>query len=283
MNNFYKSALFQMSGLKKEKPELTEIVDFYTSIFKMQEKAYSDCKPDTTHYNTDNGKNRNGKGLPFLTKEDILVHERKIKDLMINISKTIRKKKKQAIPEETDFAQLAAGYKDLLEGLLENTLILEKKATELNMEYQLFYFFINAVFSPFISKYAAKYREHIDFNKWLRGYCPVCGGKSLISKLDEETGRKWLLCSLCFTEWPFKRLACSFCDNEDQETLRFFYDEYDEAHRVDICDKCKGYMKTIDLRKLGREVNPFVENLSTLELDIVAEKEGFRGGFNVLI
>ena len=50
-----------------------------------------------------------------------------------------------------------------------------------------------------------------------------------------------------------------------------------------MCDKCKGYIKTIDIRKLGNKVNLFVENLATLELDIVAGKEGFKGGMNIVL
>jgi len=49
-------------------------------------------------------------------------------------------------------------------------------------------------------------------------------------------------------------------------------------HRIDVCDKCKRYVKTIDSRKTDNVMNLFVENLSTLALDIVADEEGFRGG-----
>ncbi|MCK5570095.1 MAG: formate dehydrogenase accessory protein FdhE, partial [Spirochaetes bacterium] len=71
---------------------------------------------------------------------------------------------------------------------------------------------------------------------------------------------------------------CPFCENDDQELLRYFFVENDEAHRIDVCDKCKRYIKTIDFRKGGSFMNLFVENLATLEMDIVADKEGFQGG-----
>jgi len=118
----------------------------------------------------------------------------------------------------------------------------------------------------------------VDSGNWLRGYCPVCGREPLIVRLEEETGKRWLFCSLCHTGWVFKRMVCPFCENNDQESLRYFFVENDEAHRIDVCDKCKRYIKTIDSRKIEDVMNLFVENLSTLELDIVADKDGFRGG-----
>jgi FdhE protein len=58
--------------------------------------------------------------------------------------------------------------------------------------------------------------------------------------------------------------------------------ENDEAHRVDVCDSCKRYIKTIDSRQMNRGINLLVENLSTLALDIVAQKEGFLNGSKLL-
>ena len=103
-----------------------------------------------------------------------------------------------------------------------------------------------------------------------------------MSKLEEEIGKRWLFCPFCHTEWLFKRLACPFCENDNQESLRYFFVENDEAHRVDVCDSCKRYIKTIDSRQMSSGINLFVENLSTLALDIVAQKEGFLNGSKLL-
>ena len=286
MNDFYKNTLVRINELKKEKRELGEIVDFYEVILTVQKNTYSSYSPDSGSYNPDKGIKRNLKGLSFLEKEDIKVKEDLFKKIIKKVSVLIHKKKKEAIPEKVDFSAIIPDHHNLLEGLLENGLILEDIAKKMNMEYSLFYFLVNSSFSPFISRYAHMVLEKINRENWLKGYCPVCGARPFIGKLEEETGRKWLLCSLCYSEWPFKRLACPYCENEDQESLRFFFDEKSDsqgAHRIDVCDKCKGYIKTIDIRKLGNKVNLFVENLATLELDIVAGKEGFKGGMNIVL
>ncbi len=64
--------------------------------------------------------------------------------------------------------------------------------------------------------------------------------------------------------------------------MRFFYDEDDKAHRVEVCDQCKKYLKTTDTRVTQKDAVLFVENLATLHLDQVARDEGFQREINQL-
>ena len=95
-----------------------------------------------------------------------------------------------------------------------------------------------------------------------------------MAKLTEDIGARMLHCGLCRMEWLFKRIGCPFCGNEAQDKLRFFSDEKVPAYRVDVCDECKGYLKAVDARVKKEPLCMFVENLATLHLDIVAEREG---------
>ena len=131
--------------------------------------------------------------------------------------------------------------------------------------------------------YAEKVRQKVDQESWLRGSCPVCGSHPAIERLIREDGKRMLRCSLCGTEWYFKRIMCPFCSNEDHNSLRFFVVEEEtptekSAFRVDVCDKCKIYIKTLDERKLPESAKPdlFLENLNTIYLDILAQKDGFE-------
>ena len=64
-----------------------------------------------------------------------------------------------------------------------------------------------------------------------------------------------------------------FCGNKDQGSLHCFHGEGDEAHRIDLCDKCHQYIKTIDFRKI-EESDPVLEDLATLHLDVLATQKG---------
>ena len=75
---------------------------------------------------------------------------------------------------------------------------------------------------------------------------------------------------------------CYHCGNTENQTLRYFYIEEEEKYRMDICDKCKHYLKTLDSRKSQGEIVPAVEDIATLHLDILAEGEGYQSTASTL-
>lgn len=132
--------------------------------------------------------------------------------------------------------------------------------------------------SPFLRVCAKQLREKIDLELVRTGRCPVCGGMPLVSRLRAADRKRVLECSLCNTQWVFKRIECPFCDNQNQDTLGFFYVHKESAYRVDTCGKCKRYIKTVDMSKRAedKEMPLLVEDMFTLHLDVLAVKEGFK-------
>ena len=276
--DFYGLALTQIVELKIAKPELKEILDFYEATLKAQRQVKLSFQPDLNKLDIELCHKRNSKSLPILKSEDIQIDQELFDGLLEDIGQIIRSKKKEAIPVTLKRFSLDKQCALLLRDILEEGPALETLACEMKADFRVFYFLVTQAFSPFLQSYAQKLGEVVDLSGWLKGVCPICGKEPMIARLEEETGRRWLFCPLCHTEWLFKRLVCPFCENDDNESLRYFFVENDQAHRIDVCDKCKRYIKTIDLRKTDNAMNFFVENLSTLALDIVADKEGFRGG-----
>lgn len=275
--DFYSKALAQIADIKPLNPELYEIFEFYESTLKAQREVYLLFNPDLNDIDHDLCRTRNSEGLSCLKAEDFKPDANLVKKIVHKTIKIVRKKNKDVVPSGFNSGSLQGQEKEIIKGLVEDISVLEKMAGELQIDFPVFYFLIKTGFSPFMTGYAEKLLETVEFNKWQGGGCPVCGSEPLIARLDEEAGKRWMFCSMCHTEWAHKRLVCPFCENDDHESLRYFYVENDEARRVDVCDKCKRYIKTIDFRKVDRVLNPFVENISTLALDIVAETEGFRG------
>ena len=115
---------------------------------------------------------------------------------------------------------------------------------------------------------------------WSKPVCPVCGGLPKISRLTKETGKRTLACYLCGTEWTIPRLSCPYCGNTNQDTLGYFYAEGNRGYRVDVCNACKKYIKTIDENALGRITQrPEVEDVITYHLDTLAISEGYQNPF----
>jgi FdhE protein len=133
---------------------------------------------------------------------------------------------------------------------------------------------IQATLQPFLASHARALTGSINQEGWRRGYCPVCGGTPDLAFLDRETGARRLLCSRCDCQWLYQRLACPHCGNQEQATLSFFADEK-ELYRLYVCEKCRHYIKAIDLRKGDADVLLPLERLNTIDLDIQAQKQGY--------
>lgn len=107
-------------------------------------------------------------------------------------------------------------------------------------------------------------------------YCPFCGEKPVAAVLRPEGdgGKRFLLCSLCFTEWEYRRLLCPNCGEEDKDKLPVYTAEEFPHIRVESCDTCRVYLKAIDLTRNGRAV-PEVDELACVVLDLWAAEHGY--------
>lgn len=106
--------------------------------------------------------------------------------------------------------------------------------------------------------------------------CPMCGGNPIVGVLRPEGdgGRKSLICMLCAHEWAFRRIYCPAC-GEEREPYMGFYAAPEIANvRVDVCDTCHTYIKTVDLTKSALAV-PVVDELAAIPLDLWARQHGY--------
>ncbi|MEA1970878.1 MAG: formate dehydrogenase accessory protein FdhE [Thermodesulfobacteriota bacterium] len=142
--------------------------------------------------------------------------------------------------------------------------------------FDLLGFLVEESLRPALEILSEKYRDVIAGSSWSEGYCPICGREPKISELREEGGKRFLFCGQCGLEWQFKRIRCPFCGNEDQQTLAYFTIENEEKYRVDVCNACNKYIKTVDFRKTEKKPNLDVEDIATLHLDILADEEGYE-------
>jgi FdhE protein len=107
--------------------------------------------------------------------------------------------------------------------------------------------------------------------------CPMCGSAPVAAALREEGqgARRSLVCSLCFTEWDYLRIHCPACEENRFDALPVYTADAPAAVRIDACDSCRTYIKTIDLTKDGLAV-PMVDDLASLPLDLWARERGYQ-------
>jgi len=106
--------------------------------------------------------------------------------------------------------------------------------------------------------------------------CPLCGGQPLLGVLRPEGdgGKRRMLCSFCLQEWDFRRIYCPACGEEDEKKLPVYVADQFPHIRVETCDTCKVYVRTIDLTKDGNAV-PLVDDLAAIPLSLWAQERGY--------
>jgi hypothetical protein len=106
--------------------------------------------------------------------------------------------------------------------------------------------------------------------------CPLCGGRPLLGVLRPEGdgGKRWMVCSFCGHEWEFRRIFCAACGEEDEKKLPVYVAEQVPQVRVEACDTCKYFVRTIDLTKDGNAV-PVVDDLAAIPLTLWAHEHGY--------
>ena len=106
--------------------------------------------------------------------------------------------------------------------------------------------------------------------------CPFCKRKPGLGVLRPlgDGGQRSLVCSFCLAEWEFRRIVCPACGEEDPAKLPVYTAEEMKHVRVEACDSCRTYIKTVDMTKSGR-AEPVVDELAAIPLDLWAQNQGY--------
>ena len=83
-----------------------------------------------------------------------------------------------------------------------------------------------------------------------------------------------MVCSFCGHEWDFRRLVCATCGEEDEKKLPVYVAEQFPHIRVESCDTCKFFLRTMDLTKDGHAI-PLVDDLAAIPLSLWAAEQGY--------
>jgi hypothetical protein len=131
----------------------------------------------------------------------------------------------------------------------------------------------------FLQPYAEFLADHADLpaSPVRRPICPYCGSPPLVGLLRQEGdgAKRSLVCSFCRTEWDYLRLACPACGESREEKLCVYSTPAFECVRVEACDTCRSYIKTIDLTQNGLAV-PEVDELAAIPLTLWADEKGYQ-------
>jgi FdhE protein len=138
----------------------------------------------------------------------------------------------------------------------------------------------------FLQTYAASLRARSK-TRWTGPapyLCPFCKRKPGLGVLRPlgDGGQRSLVCSFCLGEWEFRRIVCPGCGEENHAKLPVYTadrtkdnNEDEMKHiRVEACDSCRTYIKTVDMTTQGR-AEPIVDEMAAIPLDVWAQKQGY--------
>jgi FdhE protein len=130
----------------------------------------------------------------------------------------------------------------------------------------------------FLQPYAefVRSRSGLQLDGYTYSLCPFCNRKPALGVLrpQGDGARRNLVCGFCLCEWEFRRIVCAGCGQEDQVKLPVYTAEQFPHIRVECCDACHTYIKSVDLAKNGL-ADPVVDELASVPLDLWAQEHGY--------
>lgn len=131
----------------------------------------------------------------------------------------------------------------------------------------------------FLQPYAefVRSRARLQLDGYTHSLCPFCNRKPGFGVLRPlgDGARRNLVCGFCLCEWEFRRIVCAGCGQEDQAKLPVYTAELFPHIRVECCDACRTYIKSVDLAKNGL-ADPLVDELASVPLDLWAQEHGYK-------
>ncbi|WP_416761606.1 formate dehydrogenase accessory protein FdhE [Roseateles sp. So40a] len=119
--------------------------------------------------------------------------------------------------------------------------------------------------------------------------CPCCGSRpvaSITRIAAEQSGQRFLACSLCGSQWHYVRIKCTHCQGTKGISFQTLVDDDGrkaEAVAAECCETCGHYLKQVHMEK-DLQVEPLADDLATLTLDLLVGELGLvRQGFNPML
>jgi FdhE protein len=267
-------------GIIAARPAYRELVTFYARIFEAQEAARPRVRLEAIHLSEELVRIKRRERLPL-----VMTSEMNFDPLVsADVLQTLCRVAIDAGSELATTARKLSGRPKHAAALFGPFLNMQESAViagaeETGTTPKELAFFLYHSLRPSLCRCAAQLADYLDPEpSGEQGYCPVCGSPPAIGWLEAE-GQRFLFCSFCWHKWPLNRAQCPFCGSRDQQGLLYLYSEEEKEYRVDACESCRKYVKTVDTRVLERRVYPALEQVASLHLDLTAAEAGYSAAF----
>lgn len=138
-------------------------------------------------------------------------------------------------------------------------------------------FGIKSALTPFLAASARQTgQRHDNGTVWPHGHCPVCGSLPYMGLLEGSEGARLHACSFCSFEYRVPRIGCPFCLTQAHDGSDYAQSEDEPGYLLDLCKKCKSYIKIADFRQYDRAWFAALDDFASITLDIYARQMGYN-------
>lgn len=264
--------------IEKKRPGYQEMLRFYERIKREQRKVKTSLNLSPLSLRKEWKDLLQKEGFSLIEKKDFpidLEASTKLFHTLCDIGKEANPHMAQQIRKiEEGLLKKKIDFVEILRSPLDENLF-NQVIPKLKLDKKVILFLAMESIRPSIEVSVEGLCSEVEIDTWLKGYCPICGSKPHLSLLKDTEGKRFLLCSFCGYQWRIDRMTCPFCMNSKPDSFYYFFGEGEEAYRIDTCDQCKNYIKTIDTRKVDL-IDPVLEDLATLHLDLLATQKGYQ-------
>jgi len=269
--------------VKQIRPAYTDILDFYGRLFIAQEDSKASIAIDPIIISETALDQKREAQFPLINISDFVIDEAASQTLFKRICRMAGNVSgKLSDPAEAILEAIENEQMDLPRHfssfLSEDDVYMKRLADGLKIDGEALALFTYSSINPSIVLNTDQLSTFLDKEaSWEKGYCPICGSLPGFALLEDE-GKRSFFCSFCRHQWLAPRRFCPFCENREEKTLAYFFSEEEKEYRVDVCEKCHKYIKTLDMRNTERIIYVPLEQVATLHLDIKAKEKGLESG-----
>jgi FdhE protein len=263
-------------GIIAARPAYRELITFYGRIFAAQEEARPRIRLEPIHLSEELVRIKRREQLPLVMTAEMVFDPRVSADLLQALCRIAVECGSELAGAARTISSRPGRADTLFEPFLKaRDSEVAAAAEEMGMEPKALAFFLYHALRPSLRGCAVQLAAYLDPQpSGEQGYCPVCGSPPAVGWLEGE-GQRFLFCSFCWHKWPLNRALCPFCGSRDQQGLLYLYSEEEKEYRVDACESCRRYIKTVDTRVIDRRTYPALEQIASLHLDLKASEAGY--------
>jgi len=269
-----------LRALVQHSPDLKEAAGLYEVLLPLLRDA--DLRVAPVLILPDQVHKKMATGMPLLHDVELEIDDKALQELMLLLVAALESTGENNRHQYCRIRQALEANRFNTSTLLPYVTANEKDAfraatSSLELEPDLLWALMQNVLKPAWRTWCRQLTCLVDVTtQWNKGFCFVCGAGAILGELQENNLVKHLRCGQCGADWPFRRLQCLYCGNEDHHTLGFLHAEPEqEKMRVEVCEKCRGYLKTIVSFAPAPPEMLAVSDLATLHLDYIAQERGY--------